>query len=53
MRFVLTWGPIPPDLDSLVQFYDENGNEACLLFYANRNCGDYAQLNVDDTNVTL
>ena len=51
MRFVLTWGASPRDLDSLVQFYDANGDKLCLLVYHNKNCGNYASLDVDDTSV--
>ena len=48
---MLTWGPNPSDLDSMVRFFDENGNEVCKLCYSNKNCGDYATLDVDETNV--
>ena len=48
---MLTWGPNPSDLDSMVRFFDENGNEVCKLYYSNKNCGDYATLDVDETNV--
>ena len=48
---MLTWGPNPSDLDSMVRFFDENGNEVCKLYYSNKNCEDYATLDVDETNV--
>ena len=45
---MLTWGPNPSDLDSMVRFFDENGNEVCKLYYSNKNCEDYATLDVDE-----
>ena len=50
---MLTWGPNPSDLDSMVRFFDESGNEVCKLYYSNKNCEDYATLDVDETNVNI
>ena len=52
IRLVLTWGPHPSDLDSMIRFFDENGNEVCKLYYPNKKCEDYATLDVDETNVS-
>ena len=51
MRFILTWGANPNILDSMVQFYDENGNEICLVVYHSKTCGNYASLIMDDVTV--
>ena len=51
IRLILTWGPSPSDLDSYVKFFDASGNEECKLYWNNKACGDYATLDVDETNV--
>ena len=53
VRLVLTWGHDPSDLDSHLKFFDANGNEVCELNWQNRNCDDYASLDVDETNVSI
>lgn len=50
IRLILTWGPSPSDLDSYVKFFDASGNEECKLYWNNKACGDYATLDVDETN---
>merc|ERR1711933_426682 len=50
IRLILTWGPSPSDLDAQVKFFDSNGNEQCKLYWNNKACGDYATLDVDETN---
>jgi len=47
MRLVMTWGSSPSDLDSHVRFFDANGNEQCHLYYGERECDNYATLDVD------
>ena len=51
IRLILTWGPSPSDLDSYVKFFDASGTEQCKLYWNNKACGDYATLDVDETNV--
>jgi len=50
IRLILTWGPSPSDLDAQVKFFDASGNEQCKLYWNNKKCGDYATLDVDETN---
>jgi len=50
LRLILTWGPSPSDLDAQVKFFDASGNEQCKLYWNNKKCGDYASLDVDETN---
>merc|ERR1711997_1173278 len=50
LRLILTWGPSPSDLDAQVKFFDASGNEQCKLYWNNKKCGDYATLDVDETN---
>jgi len=50
LRLILTWGPSPSDLDAQVKFFDSDGNEECKLYWNNKKCGDYASLDVDNTN---
>ena len=50
---MMTWGHDPLDLDSHLKFFDANGNEVCELNWQNRDCDDYAKLDVDETNVSI
>ena len=53
VRLLLTWSHDPLDLDSRLKFFDANGDEVCELYWRNKNCDDYATLDVDETNVSI
>ena len=46
-QLVLTWGSYPEDLDAKVIFFDSDGRWICFLYFDNKNCEDYANLDVD------